>query len=80
MIGARTTIDVLYRLFFPRVTSRAWFVSQHRRRIVDNLPLDGDLDDPHDNLAQDDGAGTLINSFLRGEQIVDIRGGSTCDF
>lgn len=37
-------------------------------------------DDPHNNLAQVDEAGTLINSFFRDEQIVDICGGSTCDF
>ncbi|MFB6351238.1 MAG: hypothetical protein ABEN55_14450, partial [Bradymonadaceae bacterium] len=37
-------------------------------------------DDPHDNLGEVEQAGRLIDSFFRDETIVDICGGSTCDF
>jgi hypothetical protein len=48
----------------------------HRRN---RPPLD-DGDDPHDNLAEVDPAGELINSFLRDGEIVDICDGGPCTF
>jgi hypothetical protein len=45
-----------------------------------NRPPTADGDDPHDNLAQVDRAGELIDSFLRGGEIIDICEMGTCDF
>lgn len=45
-----------------------------------NRPPLEEGDDPHDNLGEVDEVGTLIDSFYRDEEIVDICGGGPCTF
>jgi hypothetical protein len=45
-----------------------------------NSPPDDGMDDPHDDLAGVDAAGNLLDTFLQEGRIIDICGGSYCQF